>query len=236
MVMKATFDHSEPRANNIVSFFFKPEQPLQYTPGQYTRLTLDHPHADDRGTRRWFTLSSSPTEPLPFITTKFTDKDGSSFKKALHKLEPGTEVDMASALGDFVLPKLMQTPLIFVAGGIGITPFRSMFRWLADTGEQRSIRFIYGVRNEDEIVFQKDMDDAGVHATIVVSEPSPAWGGERGRITAEMIIGLEKPTDDTLIYLSGPEPMIEALAEDLKKQGIKEDQLVTDFFPGYTSF
>lgn len=234
--MKAVFDHSEPRANNIRTFYFQPEQPVQFTSGQYTRLTLDHKDPDDRGIRRWFTISASPTEELLAITTKFAPENGSSFKKALAKLEPGTEVDLASPMGDFVLPKLIQTPLIFVAGGIGITPFRSMFRWLADTGEQRDIKFIYGVRSEDEIVFQKEMEDAGVHATIVVSEPSPAWGGERGRLTAEMIIGLEKPSDDTLIYLSGPEPMIEALAEDLKKQGIKEDQLVTDFFPGYTQF
>ena len=234
--MKAVFDHSEERASNITSFFFKPEQPVQYTSGQYTRLTLDHPHADDRGIRRWFTLSSSPTEDLLFITTKFAEKDGSTFKKALQKLQPGHEVDIASPMGDFVLPKLIQTPLIFVAGGIGITPFRSMFRWLADTGETRDIKFLYGVRSEDEIVFQDEAQAVGVHPTIVVSEPSPAWGGERGRLTAEMIIGLEKPTDDTLIYLSGPEPMIEALAEDLKKHGIQEDQLVTDFFPGYTSF
>lgn len=232
--MKATFDHSEERADSITSFYFKPQEPIQYTAGQYTRLALDHPHADDRGIRRWFTLASSPTEELLMVTTKFTDKEGSSFKKALRKLEPGTEVDMASPMGDFVLPKLVQTPLIFVAGGIGITPFRSMFRYLADTGEKRDIKFLYGVRSEEEIIFQQEMEDAGVHATIVVSEPSPEWGGERGRITAEMILGLEKPTDSTLIYLSGPEPMIEALAEDLKKQGIKEDQLVTDFFPGYT--
>jgi glycine betaine catabolism B len=234
--MKAVFDHSEPIASNIRTFYFQPEQPVQFTAGQYTRLTLDHPHADDRGIRRWFTISASPTEELLAITTKFAPKEGSSFKKALQKLKPGAEVDLASPMGDFVLPKLIQTPLIFVAGGIGITPFRSMFRWLADTGEQRDIKFVYGVRSEDEIVFQKEMEDAGVHATIVVSEPSPSWGGERGRVTGEMIIGLEKPSDDTLFYLSGPEPMIEALAEDLKKQGIPEDHLVTDFFPGYTNF
>lgn len=234
--MKAVFDHSEPIASNIRTFYFQPVQPVQFTAGQYTRLTLDHKDPDDRGIRRWFTISASPTEEMLAITTKFTPDNGSSFKKALLKLKPGAEVDLASPMGDFVLPKLIQTPLIFIAGGIGITPFRSMFRWLADTGEQRDIKFVYGVRSEDEIVFQKEMEDAGVHATIVVSEPSPAWGGERGRLTAEMIIGLEKPSEDTLIYLSGPEPMIEALAEDLKKQGITEGQLVTDFFPGYTQF
>lgn len=233
--MKATFHHSEPIAPNIRTFYFVPEQPVQYTAGQFTQLTLPHPDADDRGLKRWFTLSSSPTDEYLTITTKRTEKSGSTFKSTLFKLKEGTEVDMASPMGDFVLPKLVQTPLIFVAGGIGITPFHSMFRYMTYTGEERPIQFIYGVRSEDEIIFQKDMDDAGIHATIVVSEPSPAWGGERGRITAEMIIGLKQPNDDTLIYLSGPEPMLEALEEDLKKHGIKGDQIVTDFFPGYTT-
>jgi ferredoxin-NADP reductase len=68
----------------------------------------------------------------------------------------------------------------------------------------------------------------------VVSEPSEAWGGERGRITAEMVLGVEKPGEDTLIYVSGPEPMVEDLEKDLKAAGIKKAQLVLDFFPNYT--
>lgn len=233
--MNVTFDHSEAEAENIRTFYFKPEQPVHYTAGQFTQLHLPHPQADKRGVKRWFTLSSSPTDDFLSITTKFAPEHGSTFKQALQKLEPGQQVAMDEPMGDFVLPKLVQTPLIFVAGGIGITPFHSIFRWLAATSEQRPIQFLYGVRSEDEIVFQPDIEAAGVHATIVVSEPTPAWGGERGRITAEMIIGLKQPTDDTLIYLSGPEPMLEALEKDLKKAGVKKEQLVTDFFPGYTA-
>jgi ferredoxin-NADP reductase len=141
---------------------------------------------------------------------------------------------MSDPMGDFVLPKLMQTPLIFVAGGIGITPFHSMLSWLADTGEERPIKLLYGVNNEDEIIFQETFDRARQHATIVVSDPSPAWGGERGRLSAELILGLEQPSEDTLVYVSGPEPMVEALEEDLKKAGLKKHQLVLDFFPNYS--
>ncbi len=139
-------------------------------------------------------------------------------------------------MGDFVLPLDTSRPLIFVAGGIGVTPFRSMLTWLTDTDEHRKVKVMYGVRSEDEIVFQDAFSKAEQHVTIVVGEPSPAWGGERGRLTAEMILGIEEPTVDSLIYLSGPEPMIEVLAKDLGDKGVEKSQIVTDFFPGYTEF
>jgi ferredoxin-NADP reductase len=136
-------------------------------------------------------------------------------------------------MGDFVLPKDAKTPLIFVAGGIGLTPFHSIFEWLAASGEQRDIRFIYGVRSENDIIFQDTFDRANIHATIVVSDPSDSWGGLRGNLDAETVLGLERPNDDTLIYMSGPEPMVEALEADFEKHGVVKRQLVGDFFPGY---
>lgn len=232
--MKAYFDHVDKEAANIATLWFRPEKPLDYIAGQYTELTVKHDNPDDRGDRRWFTLSSRPGQELVSITTKFSEP-GSSFKTALQALQKGDEVDMAEAMGDFVLPKDTSLPLVFVAGGIGLTPFHSMFEWLAERGEERDIQFIYGVRSEDEIIFQPTFERAGIHATIVVSEPSEFWGGQRGRIDGELITGLATPTDKTLIYLSGPEPMIESLAADLEKtEGIAKQQIITDTFPGYT--
>lgn len=234
MYMKATFDRFTDEAEHIRTFWFRPEKELRYTAGQYTEITLEHENPDDRGIKRWFTLSSAPDGELVSITTKSAGSEGSSFKKALWKLEPGHEVEMEEAMGDFVLPKLTQTPIVLVAGGIGLTPYHSMAGWLTKTGEKREIRFLYAVNSEDDIVLQPDFEKAGLDPTIVVSEPSASWGGERGRLSAELILGLEKPTEDTLIYLSGPEPMLEALEADLIKHGVEKKQLVTDFFPGYT--
>lgn len=232
--MKVVFAHSSAEADNIRTFYFKPEQPVRYTAGQYIELHIPHKKPDERGTQRWFTLSSSPNAEFLTITTKYAGDDkSSSFKKALFRLEPGTELDMADPMGDFVLPKLIQTPLIFVAGGIGITPFHSILSWLAETKEERPIKLLYGVRNEDEIIFQETFDKASVQPTIVVGEASAAWGGERGRITAELILGLEKPSDDTLVYVSGPEPMVQSLAKDLRKAGIDRSKIVSDEFPNY---
>jgi ferredoxin-NADP reductase len=231
--MRATFDHSHEEAANIRTFFFKPESPLRFTAGQFTELVVPHVEADDRGQKRWFTISSSPTDELVSITTKFAGEQSSSFKRALFALQPGAEVTLAEAMGDFVLPKFTQTPLVFVAGGIGITPVHSILEWLATTTEQRPIQLLYGVRNEDEIIFQDTFDKAGVHATIVVGEPSAAWGGERGRISAELITSLEDLDNDSLIYVSGPEVMVQDLKRDLRQAGIKPSQIVVDEFPNY---
>lgn len=232
--MKVVLERKQAEASNITTFFFRPERPVHYTAGQFIELTVPHKKPDDRGQRRWFTLSSPPGKEFLTITTKYAGDDKtSSFKKTLFKLKPGTELNMSDPMGDFVLPKLIQTPLVFVAGGIGITPFHSILEWLASTNEKRPIKLLYAVSNEDEILFQDTFNRAGVHATVVVSNPSPAWGGETGHLSAEMILGLEQPSDNTLIYLSGPELMVQSLAKDLHKAGVAKNQIVSDEFPNY---
>lgn len=235
MYMEITLDQVVQNAKNIATFYFKPEKPVIYTAGQFVELTLPHKNPDNRGIKRWFTLSSSPTSEKISITTKFSEHSSSTFKLALSKLAVGDKLSLSEPMGDFVLPKLIQTPLIFVAGGIGITPFLSMLQWLTQTHEARPIKLLQAVATEDEIAFQDILDAAGQHATIVVSDPSPAWGGEHGHLSAEMIIGLKQPSDDTLIYVAGPEPLVETLTKDLIKTGVKKNQIVADYFPGYPS-
>lgn len=233
--MRAALHHIEPLTETIRTFWFEPERAFRFTAGQFSEFTLPHPHPDERGTKRWFTLSSSPGNPLISITTRVSTEHSSSFKRALSAMQPGDSIEMAEAMGDFVLPKLVQTPLIFIAGGIGITPFHSMFEWLAERREQRDIRFFYAVNSEDDIVFQDTFERANIHATIIVSQPSAAWGGERGRLSADMVLGMQPLTDDTLIYISGPEQMVESLQKEFKQRGIDKRQLVGDFFPGYSA-
>lgn len=235
--MQITFDHSTNESSTIRTFWFKPPKPLDYTAGQYIELTLRHSPTDDRGEKRWFTLSSAPNQPLISITTRYAgERQSSTYKNALFALQPGATLDLAGPMGDFVLPKDVNIPLIFVAGGIGITPFHSMLAWLADQKQHRPISLMWGIRTEDDIIFQDTFDRANIHATIVVSDPSGSWGGERGQLTGSMIAGLAPLRDNTLIYLAGPEPMTEALANDMLRSGIKRHQLVTDYFPGYTKF
>jgi ferredoxin-NADP reductase len=223
--------HHETQA--IWTFYFHPKTPLSYTAGQFVEVCLPHHTRDDRGQKRWFTLSSSPTDELLSITTKFAGNASSSFKKALFELEPGEKISISEPMGDFVLPRDTSRPLVFVAGGIGLTPFHSMLSWLGASGETRDIKFLYSVRNQSEIIFTNTFKTAGIEPTIVVAEPSKSWRGRTGRLDANTILGLEKPAETALIYVSGPEPMTEALEKDLKAAGLKKSQLVLDFFPGY---
>jgi glycine betaine catabolism B len=231
--MHVTFDHREVLAPNIVTFWFQPEDRIEYVPGQFTEMHLPHESADNRGQRRWFTLSSSPTEPLLGITTKFSPANGSSFKQQLFALQPRARLQLATPMGDFVLPKDPTLPLIFVAGGLGITPVRSMIKWLQDRQQTRTIHIIYAVSNANELAFLPLFKAQGLRLTTVLRHPPANYRGEVGRIHAERILQLIDRTRQPLIYLSGPESLTEELFKGLKAKGISGQQLITDYFPGY---
>ena len=121
-----------------IDFIFQPETKLSYLPGQYMEWTLPHTGTDSRGNRRYFTLASSPTEPDLRLGVKF-NSPGSSYKNALLKLEPETPIVAGRVSGDFVLPKDTNKKLVLIAGGIGVTPYRSMVKYLLDREEMRDI-------------------------------------------------------------------------------------------------
>lgn len=232
--MKATFAKRQQLTDTIASFSFKPEREFSFTAGQYINLTLTGHVEHGESAERWFTISSAPHEDYITITTRVGEAAHTAFKRALDKLTVGAQVDISEPMGAFVLPRLLQTPLIFVAGGIGITPFHSILSWLANSKEERNIRMLYSVRTEDDIIFQETFDKANQHVTLVVAEPSAAWGGERGQLTAEMILGIEKPSSDTLIFVSGPEPFVQKVQNDLAALDVSNQQIVVDEFQGYS--
>lgn len=232
--MKALLDHVDATATNIKTFWFKPERQVRYTAGQFTELYLPHPGSDNRGDKRWFTLSSSPTDELLSITTKYATEGSSSFKRYLFGLAPGTVVDLAEPMGDFVLPKDTQIPLVFVAGGIGITPIHSMVKYLVDSGQTRNITLLYGANKQDELCFSTLFQQSDIQYVPIIKEPAKSWKGETGYITVERILEAAQKSPNALIYVSGPEPMTEALANGLKKAGVNKHSVVTDFFPGYS--
>lgn len=231
--MQVTLDHIEDAAQNIKTFWFKPERTLRYSAGQFVELTLPHDNADKRGQKRWFTLSSSPTEELLSITTKYFGEASSTFKQALFALQPGATLTMSEAMGDFVLPKNASTELIFVAGGIGVTPMRSMVKDLHDKAEKRTVKLLYAANSPADIAF-KDLLASDTQFMPTVNVAPDDWTGETGFLTGERILNFIGDPKDKLIYLSGPEPMIEKLVKDLKDAGINKKAIVTDYFPGYT--
>lgn len=216
--MFVTFDHSEPVAEDIRSFWFKPAQPVRYTAGQFTELRLPD------GQFRRFTLSSSPTEELLAITTRL-GAWSSQFKQTLLTLQPGDRLRADDPLGDLVLPKDPTRPLVFVAGGIGVTPFRSIIKWLHDTGERRQIQFLYAVTYPARAAFLDVFRTAGHEPTVLV-------GGHQ--LTPERIITLTRADDSTLIYLSGPDQMVQKLGQALGRY-IRRENIITDAFLGYST-
>lgn len=231
--MQITLDHIKPENYNVKTFWLRPEKPFGYTAGQFIEMYLPHDNPDERGIKRWFTLSSSPSEELISITTKFAGDSASSFKKTLFGLKPGAKIKIVEPMGDFVLPKSADIPLVFVAGGIGVTPFRSMVKWLSDTHEKRDIQVLLAANQPKDIIFEQLFKNYSSRVTEIVSGPSSDWQGQTGRLSASKILELTGQPGHKRIYVSGPEPMVETLEKELHQHHVAKSQLVLDFFPGY---
>lgn len=222
--MLCTLISKEQITPSITTFWFEPKAAPDYVAGQFIELTLPHDNADDRGDRRWFTLSSSPTEALLGITTKLSEEP-SSFMKKLFSLEPGATITMSAAMGDFVLPKDATIPLIFVVGGIGVTPVRSMLTWLADNNEQRDITVLYAVSGVQEAAFSSLLEQRARSLNYFMPNAE--------RLTTKHILNTISELKKPLTYVSGPEELVEVFVAELQEAGVSGSRLVTDYFPGY---
>lgn len=208
------------------SFWLRPETRLDYTAGQFIELYIPH-EADQRGTHRWFTLSSSPTEELIAITTRKLPTM-SSFKQRLFSMKPGDIVSASQAMGDFVLPMQTTLPIIFLVRGIGATPLRSMARSLSADTTMRDITVIHSARSADDFLFQ---DIYGPIASEIIERVSTS--DESASEVIGTVLGAHTEKPDARIYISGPEQFTEQIVHSLTQAGIKPSLLVTDYFHGY---
>jgi ferredoxin-NADP reductase len=222
-------------AKDIYEFSFSvkghPLHKLSYLPGQYFDWTLADSSSDLRGNRRYFTIASSPTESSLKIGVKMPpDESGSSFKKTLLNLNQNDQIFAGTLSGDFVLPKDTKRKLVFVAGGIGVTPFRSMIKYLIDTKEERDIVLFYCVKQENEIAYRDIFEQASIENTVrTVYVPADT----KGFITKDMVIHEVPDYTDRTYYLSGPDVMVENYKKLFKGMGIKDGNIKTDYFPGF---
>jgi ferredoxin-NADP reductase len=220
-------------------FVFAADTPFTFKPGQYMEWTLPHGGADSRGNRRYFTLASSPQEPNIRLGVKFYPQP-SSFKKALAALQPGDTIVAAQLAGDFVLPRKPTRPCVFIAGGIGITPFRSIIQSLLDTNTKRPITVFYAARTVNDFAYWDILERArkqlGVTVVYIPSDTAAVpkdWQGESGQITPEMIGRYVPDYSAAQYYISGPHAMVVAFRTNLKSMGIARRRIKTDFFPGF---
>jgi len=233
-----TLVKKESLSPNIISFFFETAPKIKYIPGQFLEWTVPHANPDGRGLRRWFTIASSPTEKYIQLTTRFADKS-STLKTALRDLKVGNHIWAHGLEGDFVMPSDKTKALVLIAGGIGITPFRSMIKYLLDRGEARDITVLYAAKKVEDLVFVDLLNEAkeafGAKIIPVLSEPDQEWTGLTGQINKELLTAQIPSIKKSEVFVSGPEPMVETLSQTLREIGVPNGSIHQDFFPGYTA-
>lgn len=224
-------------STNIFLFSFAKPANFIWTPGQYLEWTLPHPKTDSRGNRRFFSLASSPQGDVK-ILVKIADRP-SSFKKSLVLLDKGDKIIASRLAGDFILPKNLSNPLVFMAGGVGIAPFKAMIDYILEQKLKVNIVLLYANRLKEDILF-KDIfakaQEQGVKTvyTLTSSPDNKNWQGRVGRINQEMI---KEEVPDYLarsFYISGPQLLVESYKDLLLKMGIPRNKIITDYFSGYS--
>lgn len=211
-------------ATNIYEFRFIPDEKFNYSAGQYLEWTMPLKQPDTRGNRRYFTIVSSPTENEVAFAAKIIPESSSSFKKELLSLEKGAVMTGTQLAGDFTLPENNDQKLVFIAGGIGITPFRSMIKYLIDSKQKRDVILFYSAQTEQEFVYKDSFKKANI-ITIYLTG--------KNFITADMVKKEVADFNERIFYLSGPPAMVGNYKKILKDIGIADIAIKTDYFPGY---
>lgn len=234
-----TLEKRIPIGKDAYEFVFAPSRRVPFRAGQYMEWTLPHRGPDDRGERRYFTASSSPQDETIRVGVKFYP-GSSSFKKRMMDMARGDAVMAGEISGDFVLPRDPGKKLAFIAGGIGVTPFRSMVEDLIDRGERRSVVMLYSNRTIEDVSYRETFERARarigmktVYALTDVERVPQRWDGHRGMLDAETIAREIPDYAERLFYLSGPRSMVVAFEEALAAMGVRRKHIKTDYFPGF---
>ncbi|MFY9228162.1 MAG: FAD-dependent oxidoreductase [Candidatus Microsaccharimonas sp.] len=214
---------------------FTSAKKIAFEAGQYVELSLPHKGTDLRGERRSFSITSSPTDKDVKLGIKFYDPS-SSFKKALGSLAEGTTITATSINGSFTLPKDAAKPLLFIAGGIGITPFMSQLRLLKKRHEKRDIVLVYAVSSTQDLAYKDELEAMDVTVIVVTKSDTAlthkAWTlVNEARITEEVLRDTIDDIAKRQVYISGPPFMIDGTKKALKRLGVR--RIKTDYFIGY---
>lgn len=226
-------------AGGTIAFHFEKPDGFDYKAGQFADYTLRNPpETDDGGNIRGFTFSSAPFEDHLASTTRLS---GSAFKRVLQDAPIGTEVELDAPYGSFTLHNNAARPAVFLTGGIGITPVRSIVLQADhDKTAHKLIAFYSNKKPEDAAYLDELMTCArsNDNLTFVPTMTGPeitqqSWNGETGHIDKAM---LSKYIDDLtapIYYLCGPAGMVKAMRTVLNDAGVDDDDIRTEEFPGY---
>jgi ferredoxin-NADP reductase len=211
-------------------------QEVDFKPGQYFWVELiDPPYQDEKGPRRHISVVTSPTEGNVLgLCTRLRD---TAFKRSLAELEVGDEVEVEQPKGSFLLPEDTDKQYVFIAGGIGITVFRCMLRYIADKGLPHKVTLVYSNRDRESTAFLDELQELertlpGFRLVLTMTD-DPGWEGETRLIDADVLREHLGDLDSLTFLVAGPPPMVEAVVGELHRAGLPEEQVLPDSFSGY---
>ncbi len=222
-------------AKETFEFAFTKPGTMRFRAGQYLEWMLPHDLPDSRGIRRYFTIASSPVDPLLRITLRIGETV-SSYKQQLKKMKPGDTIIASQLAGDFLLPRDIKRKVAMVAGGIGVTPFLSHIDYMQTKSVPKHNTVLFYCNNTAAEIAYRDRLQAVsniiplqvVH--VLAKEKTPPY--EHGYLTKEMIIKYVPDYLERAWYLSGPPGMVNAYSKLLLDLGVKRRHIKKDFFPG----
>lgn len=220
-------------AKDTKSFFWKPKDAIDFKPGQYYYYTLSKlSYPDDRGPTRHFTIANSPTESgLIFFTTRIRDESG--YKKTLDELPIGSVIDGEGPQGTFIFDSSYKNN-VFLAGGIGITPFRCFIKYNIDLKLNIPVHLIFS-NSGSEFVYKKELDLWQKNHNFLKIDyfDSIKEGHLDGlKIKKTMKKDVFNIIDSTP-WLVGPPAFVSGVEDVLEQMGVKFDRILTEKFTGY---
>lgn len=225
-------------ARGVYEFVFAPNWRPKFAPGQYLEWTLPQGmKRDAKGNRRYFTIASGPSERYLRLGVKVGDLR-SAFKTKLLALKVGDTISAAQLAGDFTLPKDRKRKLAFIAGGIGVTPFRSMVGEMILKKDKRDAVMLYSNKTVEEVayydVFERARAELGLRTVYALSDDQRTFEhAHTGAITPDLIRAEIPDYRERTFYISGPRGMVVAFTDALGALGLPPSQVKTDFFPGF---
>ena len=223
-------------AEGTLQVTFALSEPVSFKSGQYVfvrLLKLLYP--DDRGGRRQFSINNPPSQSsILTITTRLSE---SGFKKTLNELPIGSEVELGPIAGVFTLPQDMSKPLVFMAGGIGITPFLSMLEYIKGQNLSYKITLVYSNRNQASSAYLPHLQELAKslpnYKLILTMTDDNNWQGERRKIDAGFITEYFPNFNDYGYMAVGPPGFVEAAEKSLIEAGVVQENIKTENFSGY---
>ena len=226
-------------AEGTMAFYFEKPAGLQFKPGQFANLTLlNPPETDGEGNVRSLSIASAPFEDDLLFATRMRD---TAFKRVLKIMPLGSELTLGGPFGSFTLHSDSSRPGVFLAGGIGITPFRSMILHASRNRLPHRLLLVYSNRRPEDAAFLQELE--GIEkkntkfnfiGTMTQMEKSKRkWDGRTGSIDKDM---LSECTDDwkgSIYYVAGPPTMVSAIGQVLADLGVSEDDIRSEEFAGY---